>query len=175
MPPEANTEKRYCEKHGIKSNVTIPLKAGGSVLGAITFAFLKRRCEWPGEIIARLQLIGEVFANALQHKQADEALRAALAENEKLRNRLEQENLYLREQVVLKHHHGRIIGQSDALKRVLSEAERVAVTDTPVLLLGETGTGKELLAQSIHEIECSQGPPHGHRQLCVAARHVDRE
>ena len=85
LPPEANTEKRYCQKHGITSNVTIPLKAGGSVLGAITFAFLQRQCDWPAEIIARLQLIGEVFANALQHKQADETLRAALAENEKLR------------------------------------------------------------------------------------------
>ena len=159
FPPEANTEKRYCQKHGIKSNVTIPLKAGGSVLGAITFAFLQRQCEWPAGIIARLQLIGEVFANALQHKQADETLRAALAENEKLRKRLEQENLYLREQVVLKHHHGRMIGQSDALKRVLSEAERVAVTDTPVLLTGETGTGKELLAQAIHEISARKDRP----------------
>ncbi len=74
-------------------------------------------------------------------------------------SRLEQENLYLREQVVLKHHHGRIIGQSDALKRVLSEAERVAVTDTPVLLLGETGTGKELLAQTIHELSARKDRP----------------
>ncbi len=80
-------------------------------------------------------------------RSAEESLRAALAENETLQARLEQENLYLREQVVLKHHHGRIIGQSDALRRVLSEAERVAVTGTPVLLLGETGTGKELLAR----------------------------
>ncbi len=159
LPPEASMEKRYCEKHGVKSNVAIPLKAGGSVLGAITFAFLKRRCDWPEEILARLRLIGEVFANALQHKQADETLRAALAENEELRNRLEQENLYLREQIILKHRHGRIIGQSDALKRALSEAERVAVTDTPVLLLGETGTGKELLAQTIHEISARKGRP----------------
>jgi formate hydrogenlyase transcriptional activator len=159
LPPEADKERRYCEAHGIKSNVAVPLKAGGSVLGAITFAFLKRRCEWSTEILPRLQLIGEVFANAIQHKRADEALRAAVAENEKLRCRLEQENQYLREQAVLKHHHGRIVGQSDALKRVLAEAERVAVTDTPVLLLGETGTGKELLAQTIHELSRRKDRP----------------
>ena len=152
LPPEADNEMRYCLTHGIQSNVAIPLKAGGSVVGALTFAFFQRRCEWPMEVITRLQLIGEVFANALQHQRADAALRTALAENERLRSRLEQENQYLREQVVLKHHHGRIIGQSDALKKVLSEAESVAVTDTPVLLLGETGTGKELLAQTIHEL-----------------------
>lgn len=152
LPREAEVERRYCTAQGIKSNVAIPLKAGGLILGALTFSFLKRHCPWSAEVIARLQLIGEVIANALLRKRSDETLHAALAENDKLRNRLERENLYLRQQVVLKHHHGRIIGQSDALKRVLSEAERVAATDTPVLLLGETGTGKELLAQTIHEI-----------------------
>ena len=159
LPPEAGKERRYCKAHGIQSNMAIPLKAGGLVLGAITFAFLKRRCEWPEEIISRLQLIGEVFANAFQRQRADELLQAALAENEKLRRRLERENQYLREEAVLKHQHGRIIGQSDALKRVLAEAESVAVTDTPVLLLGETGTGKELLAQAIHELSSRKDRP----------------
>ncbi len=159
LPPEAEQEKRYCLAHGLQSNVTIPLRAGGAIVGGLTFAFLKRRCEWPPEVIARLQLIGEVFANALRHKRADEALRAALAENERLRARLEQENQYLREQVVLKHRHGRIVGQSDALKAVLAQAERVAVTDAPVLLLGETGTGKELLAQTVHELSRRKGQP----------------
>ncbi|MHB8903133.1 MAG: sigma-54 interaction domain-containing protein, partial [Thermoguttaceae bacterium] len=128
------------------------LKAGGKILGFLTFAFLQKHCSWPADMVSRLQMIGEVFANALLRKRSEESLRAALAENEALRARLEQENLYLREQVVLKHHHGRIIGQSDALKRVLSEAEQVAATDAPVLLLGETGTGKELLAQTIHAL-----------------------
>lgn len=159
LPSEAAHERRYCEAHGIKSNIAIPLKAGGAVLGALTFAFLKRHCEWPAEVLTRLNLIGEVFASAIQRKRADEALRAALAENEALRARLEQENFYLREQVVLRHHHGQIIGHSDALKSVLSDAERVAVTDAPVLLLGETGTGKELLAQSIHELSTRKDRP----------------
>jgi formate hydrogenlyase transcriptional activator len=152
LPPEAIKEREYCLTHGIQSNVAIPLQVGGSVLGALTFAFVRQRCDWPAEMLSRLQLIGQVFANALLRRRSDEALRAALTENQKLRQRLEQENQYLRERVDLKYQHGRIIGRSDAITRVLSEAERVAATDAPVLLLGETGTGKELLAQTIHEL-----------------------
>jgi len=159
LPPTATEERLYCRQEGMQSNVAIALKAGGAVVGAITFGFLRRRCEWSDEILSRLQMIGEVFANVLQHRRADEALQAALEENETLRCRLEQENQYLREQVVLKHRHGRIIGQSDAIKAVLSRVERVAVTDAPVLLFGETGTGKELLAQTIHELSARQDRP----------------
>lgn len=159
LPPEAIKEKQHCIAQGMKSNLAIPLRARGTVLGAITFAFLTRPCEWGQEIVSRLQMIGEVFANALLHKRSDEAIQAALAENEKLRDRLELENVYLREQVVLKHQHGRIICHSEALKKVLSKAERVAGTDTPILLLGETGTGKELVAQTIHELSARKERP----------------
>ena len=88
LPPEATQEKQHCLTHGIQSNVAIPLMVGGSVLGVITFAFLRQRCEWPAEIISRLRLIGEVFANALLRRRAEESLRAALDENQKLRQRL---------------------------------------------------------------------------------------
>ena len=152
LPPEAKKERQLSIAAGIKSTVAIPLGVGGSVLGILSFTFLRQSCEWSPEVVSRLHMIGEIFANALVRKQSDEAIRAALAENQQLRERLERENVYLREQVTLQHHHGRIIGKSRALKKALSETERVAGTDTPVLLLGETGTGKELLAQTIHEL-----------------------
>jgi formate hydrogenlyase transcriptional activator len=159
LPPEAKEERAYCRAHGIQSNVTVPLTVGGTVLGGLTFAFIRRRCDWPAEIVSRLQVIGEVFANALMRKRNEESLRTALDENQSLRQQLEEENSYLREQVLLKHPHGRIIGRGNAITRVLAAAERVATTDAPVLLTGETGTGKELLAHTIHELSERRGRP----------------
>jgi formate hydrogenlyase transcriptional activator len=159
LPPAAQKERKLAIAKGVKSTVAIPLTVGGSVLGIISFSFLRRQCEWSPEVVSRLQMIAEIFANALARKRSDEEIRAALAENVQLRDRLERENVYLREQVTLKHHHGRILGKSRALKKVLSQAESVAGADTPVLLLGETGTGKELLAQTIHELSARRDRP----------------
>ena len=116
LPPEAAKERQFCLAQGIKSTVAIPLRVGGSVLGTISFSFIGQQCDWHPEVVSRLQMIGEIFANALMRKRSDEAIRAALAENEQLRERLERENVYLREQITLKHHHGRIIGKSRALQ-----------------------------------------------------------
>jgi formate hydrogenlyase transcriptional activator len=156
LPQAASREREYCLANGIQSNVTVPLMAGGHVIGGLIFAFIRQRCTWPVEMLVRLKLVGEVFANALIRKRTEESLQQALAENEHLRQKLEQENLHLRQQTVPKHTHGRIVSQSDAMARVLSSAEQVAPTDAPVLLLGETGTGKELLAQAIHEMSNRQ-------------------
>jgi transcriptional regulator with GAF, ATPase, and Fis domain len=107
-------------------------------------------------------LVGSVFANALLHKRDQQALHLALAEDERLRRQLAEENEYLRERINLKHRHRRIIGNCAGLQKALAEAECVATTDSPVLLLGETGTGKELLAETIHEISPRRG-----RQMVV--------
>jgi PAS domain S-box-containing protein len=103
-------------------------------------------------------------------KQMEEQLMDRLREIEKLKEQLEKDNIYLREEVKLRVEQGDIIGESDAIKRVLVQAEQVGPTDTTVLILGETGTGKELLARFIHNqssrkdrplvtVNCASLPP----------------
>ena len=83
-------------------------------------------------------------------KAAEEALQVAHEEVSKLKNQLEAENVYLQEEIKLAHHVNEIIGESDAIEYVLFKIEQVSQTDTTVLILGETGTGKELVARAIH-------------------------
>jgi PAS domain S-box-containing protein len=94
-----------------------------------------------------------------ERKRDEEELQAALAEVSELKNRLQEENIYLQEEIKLAHNFDEIIGNSDALKEVLSKIEQVAPTGATVLLLGETGTGKELAANAIHDHSAQKDRP----------------
>ena len=91
-----------------------------------------------------------VNIDVTERKLAMEWLKSALAEVQKLKDRLQEENIYLKEEIRTASDFGEIIGHSDALRKVLRKAEQVAPINTTVLILGETGTGKELLAHAIH-------------------------
>ncbi|MFY9941303.1 MAG: sigma 54-interacting transcriptional regulator, partial [Desulfobacterales bacterium] len=92
-------------------------------------------------------------------KEMEARLRDQLEEIQCLKREVEQENLYLRSEIVLQYGHEGIVGRSPALKSVLAQVEQVAGTDATVLLLGETGTGKELLARTIHGLSQRKDRP----------------
>jgi transcriptional regulator with GAF, ATPase, and Fis domain len=170
LPDKAEREKKYLLKQDVKSGIAVPLMVEKEPIGALTFTTVFYERSWPDAEVQRLQLISEIFANALVRKQKEQKLRAAFSEVEQLKDRLQQENIYLKEEIELEHKHGEIIGKSPAINYVLRQAEQVAQTKSTVLLQGETGTGKELLARTIHNlssrkdramvtVNCSALPP----------------
>jgi transcriptional regulator with GAF, ATPase, and Fis domain len=284
LPDEARAEWAYTEAVGLKSHFTVPLKAGGEVVGALGVDHFSAHSSWSQELISRIELLASVYANALyrrrvverlqkahnlnrsvlasvsseivvldgegrvvvvneawersarregvaldllspgsdyiamvelairegqvEARESLEGLRAVLSGKEpsfqatyrynspssahrhylltisrrkggdgvvlvhtdvteleeakarleeslqeirELKERIEAENVVLHQQVRHTQGFDEVIGTSAALERVLAKVEQVASTETPVLLLGETGTGKELLARAIHE------------------------
>ena len=151
LPEEAAKDKETFRSLGLESNATFPLSAGGKNIGVLGFGSLRAQREWPAPLLDRLGMAAQIFANALCRGRAERELNNAYQEITELKQQVEKENLYLREEVSLERHHGEVVGDSKGIRRVLQEAEQVAPTDSTVLVLGETGTGKELIARTIHE------------------------
>lgn len=129
---------------GIKSGCGFPLIAHGRLLGTLALASMTEE-TFPDSDIELLSHVADQIAiaveNALQFRELEE-----------LKNKLTAEKLYLEEEIKTEHNFAEIIGQSPALKHVLKEVETVAPTDSVVLIQGETGTGKELIARAIHDL-----------------------
>jgi len=134
--------KQWIRDNGLRSFAGYPLTFRGDLLGVIAMFGRRPLSEEEFERLA-------VFAN-----QAAIAIRNAqlFAEVEELKNRLQEENLYLREEIKTHHNFDEIVGRSPALTSVLRKVEQVAPTEATVLIQGETGTGKELVARAIHHL-----------------------
>ena len=100
-----------------------------------------------------------VVQRTAELSKANASLQEALSEVERLKNRLEAENIYLQEEIKLQHNFEEFISHSEVIKRILRQVEQVASTDATVLMLGETGTGKELLVRAVHNISARRDRP----------------
>lgn len=112
--------------------------------------------ERTGDLLkSNLQLTQEI----MERKKAEESLHGTYAEIKQLKDRLQEENIYLQQEVAREYNFGEIIGQSSALSRVFLQVEQVAPMNATVLLLGETGTGKGVVARAIHSSSARKGRP----------------
>src|SRR5262245_54365494 len=149
---------------GLKSACCVPLISPGRVSGVLNLgslrenAFTQADVELLGQVANQVAIAIENFLSLYQivelhNKLADEklSLEEAYAEISKLKDQLYEENLALREEIDQASMFEEIVGSSPALQRVLANVAKVAPTDSTVLITGETGTGKELIARAIHK------------------------
>jgi formate hydrogenlyase transcriptional activator len=117
-------------------------------------------------MVDRARLVQCNIRDISERKRAEEALcrrelelRTALSEIKTLKDQLEAENICFRQEIKMRHQFDHILGQSDGLKYVLYRAEQVAPMNTTVLILGETGTGKDLITAAIHDMSSRKDRP----------------
>ena len=142
--PFAKEALRHLTGLGMKSGCWVPLVHRGEAIGTLMVASRMEGAFGQGEAEMLTEIAGHVamaVSNALAFRQIAE-----------LRDKLTQEKQYLEEEINLENRFEDIVGESAGLRQVLKEIETVAPTDATVLIQGETGTGKELLARAIHRL-----------------------
>ena len=151
LPPEARILRQQMDQPWRGSILGVPASVAGRVMCALVIHSTRVTRRWPPALVERLQLISEIFGAALQRWQHENALRSSVAEIERLNARLEADNVYLKEEIKSYHDFDEIVGDSTPLRLALARLSQVAPTNSSVLLLGPTGTGKELFARALHE------------------------
>jgi len=142
---------REAYKAGLRSGCSVPLICHDQVLGTINVGSMQEAAFKRKDAELLEQIAGQVaiaVQNAINFERAERAIRELSA----LKNKLVSEKLYLEEEIQTEYNFEEIIGQSAALKKILQQVATVAPTDSAVLLCGETGTGKELIARAIHNL-----------------------
>ena len=166
LPSEANGEWASCEKSGVRAVFIPSLGIEGQLKDVIGLWSKGSGRKWPAAYLRRLRLLGEIFAHALIYRRDREALlkskrelAEAIGKIKRLRELIELKNKHPREEIISPTGFGNIIGVSDPLEYVLYRVRQVARTKTTVLLMGETGTGKGLFAQALHELSGRRSKP----------------
>ena len=130
-------------KEGLRCALTLPLLAKGGILGTFNISsktpnrYLEKEIEF-------LSIVADQITVAIDNCRAYEEIK-------RLQSELDRENIYLREEIKTEYNFEELIGKSAVLKKILRRVEEVAGTDSSVLITGETGTGKELIARAVHQ------------------------
>src|SRR5262245_60551910 len=152
-------QNKFLPRMNAQSYLGIPLwSSSRRVIGHMVLVDNKPMSEDP-LWISVLQIFAVRAGVELEREQATEKLREALTEVERLKNQLQAENVYLQEEIRREHNFEEMVGNSPALLALLRRVERVAGTDTTVLIQGETGSGKELIARALHNSRARKHRP----------------
>ena len=144
--------------YNLKTYLGVAVKWNKEPVGSLCVLY-QSEVEPKAEELYLMNIIGAAIGVEEKRKRAEAALRDALSEVEKLKNRLQEENIYLQEELKTEYNFEQIVGSSESLQKVLRKVEQVAPTDATVLIEGESGTGKELIAHAIHSLSQRKDRP----------------
>jgi transcriptional regulator with GAF, ATPase, and Fis domain len=151
LPLEAHAEREYTRKSGVWSMLAVPVSIAGRSVCALVLGSLQQGRDWSLAIRDRARLLAEIIGSALERSRQDAVLRESLAEIERLNQRLAADNASLQEDIRTFRDFDEIVGESPVMRDALERLAQVAPLNCSVLLLGETGTGKELFARAVHD------------------------
>ena len=137
---------------GVKAAALVPLIVDGVARGSCFVANRRMERDWSERNVEEIRVFAELFASSIARWKSRQDLDRVLDELERSKDRLEAENVYLQEEILSTHDFREIVGESADLKLCLRQVAQVAETPAPVLIQGETGTGKELIARALHEL-----------------------
>jgi len=143
--PEFHSDvSKRLSREGLRSGIALPLVSNQGPIATMTLASRRENAFTESDVEMMVQIgiqVAIAVENAMAFQQIDE-----------LKNKLAEEKLYLEDEIRTEFNFDEIVGQSAALRNILQQIETVAATDSTVLILGETGTGKELIARAIHNL-----------------------
>ena len=152
-------DRESLRRIGTQSTITVPLSVGSKLIGILSFGTFRSERTWSGYTLEGLKLIAAVMANGLARHQATQALRSALDEVRRLRARLAPEHVQMRREVKAMKLPRQVAVDSASVRHLMEQVEQVAPTTATVLLMGETGSGKEVFAEAIHELSPRRHKP----------------
>lgn len=159
LPAEAGTDYASLREMGISAAMVTPMVQDGQVLGAISLTMATGSRSWAEHHISAMQVLAACFGSAISKLRAQQRLDDLTRELASARDRLQAENVYLQQEILSSHGFAELIGESYALQSCLAKVTQVAATDMPVLIQGETGTGKELIGRAVHESSSRKDRP----------------
>jgi transcriptional regulator with GAF, ATPase, and Fis domain len=151
LPIQARALRDEMRTSGLSSLLAIPAAIGERGVSALVVAGVQPVRQWSEQVQDRARLLAGIIGGALQRSRQETALRASLAEIQRLNQRLTADNVCLKEDIKTFHDFDEIVGESLVMRDALERLAQVAPLNCAVLLLGETGTGKELFARAVHD------------------------
>lgn len=133
----------------VKEIIGFPIRMNNKCIGAAT-VYPRAKNIFTESQLTLAQAVCSYLGITIENIRSYEKILGQLEEIDRYKSHLEQENYYLQEQIKTSYHHNEVIGFNNGLRKIFQLVSNVAMSDTTVLLMGETGTGKELIAAAIH-------------------------